>query len=798
MVRSAKLISLLLFFCCYSGATAQTADDGKSDAVPAEKSRPVVVPKFERPPTIDGRLDEEVWKTAARFTDFVQTEPGDRTPPSKETIAYMGYDETNLYIGFFCFDEPDKIRATVAKRDNVGGEDYVGVFLDTFNDQRKAYILQFNPFGIQADGIKSVGDFRSDFSVDIVMESKGVILQNGWSVEVKIPFKSLRYQAGKGKFWGVDFWRRIDRLNREIDGWQPMIRGVSELQQLGKITGLDDIKTERTLEIVPSLTISESGERVEDLTSPPDFSRFVNGPVKTDIGVSIKYQITPNVTLDAALNPDFAEVEADAPVVRANQRFPIFFPEKRPFFLEGINIFSSRLQVVNTRNIANPDAAVKLTGKIGRNTFGILGAVDDFPVSEDFPEGATAYVGVLRLSRDIGENSSVGLFATKYNRGSDRDNNLLGFDGKFQIDSRTVFDFEVMGTHSRRTFFNPDTNSNQYRTGNGIAYRAQFDYTGRNRGWSAEVSGRSRDYRAAVGFTRRTNTHGASYRFRIGTEPDPSKTLIGIVSRGSTSINIDESGRLLSAQFNIRSQFNFQNQLGIDFSGGTTHEKIYEDEFGARRNPNQQGEFAGAPERTTTQFFGEVGIEKSFGKRFGFDAEVGFNANEFDLDFGASEKYPRVSPVYLRYLEDLLLNPNLEEPPLDPGKGFLLRFETGINLQPADPFNIRFNYDRRRLKRNDNGRVAFDSNILSLRSTYQFTRFIFTRLRVDYESVRGTVNSQLLFGWNPSPGTAFYVGYNDNSLYKGFNDFNGRFDEGFRRDGRSFFIRMSYLFRKSF
>ena len=349
---------------------ASTNDSG---AVFDKRRDPVTVPKFANSPTIDGKLDEEVWKKAAQFKDFLQTEPGDQVPPSKETIAYMGYDEKHLYIAFMCFDDPEKIRATVAKRDRVGGEDYVGVFLDTFNAQRKAYILQFNPYGIQGDGIKTAGDFRSDFSVDIVMESKGAILPNGWSVEVKIPFKSLRYEAGKGKFWGVDFWRRIDRFNREIDGWMPMVRGVSELQQLGKITGLDEIKSERTLEITPSLTISESGERIADANAP-EGSRFVNRPVGKDIGVSIKYQITPNITLDAAINPDFAEVEADAPVVRANQRFPIFFPEKRTFFLEGIDIFKSRLQVVNTRNIANPDVALKLTGKIGKNTFGILGA----------------------------------------------------------------------------------------------------------------------------------------------------------------------------------------------------------------------------------------------------------------------------------------------------------------------------------------------------------------------------------------------------------------------------------------
>lgn len=791
------IIIILFFLICSVNVFSQSAEiNQNSDAgfsIPPEKASPVNVPRFETAPNIDGRLDDEIWQNAAQFKNFVQTEPGDNIAPSKETIAYMGYDAENLYIAFMCFDEPDKIRATVAKRDGVFGEDYVGLFLDTFNDQRKAYIFLFNPLGIQADGIKTSGQGGSDFSVDIVMESKGVILENGWSVEVKIPFKSLRYEAGDGKIWGVDFWRRIDRLNREVDGWMPMKRGISELQQLGKITGLSDIKTERTLEITPSITLSQNGERVDDPNNPIGFSRFVNRSIDNDIGVSLKFQITPNVTLDAAINPDFAEVEADAPVVRANQRFPIFFPEKRPFFLEGIDIFRSPLQIVNTRNIANPDVAVKLTGKTGRNTFGILGAVDDFPGVD-----AKAYVGVLRLKRDVGANSNVGLFATQYHFGSKRHNNLLGFDGKFQLNPRSTFDFQVVGTHSRRFFYNPDLNKSEYRTGNGVAYRLTYDYTGRNRGIFVGVNGKTRDYRADVGFTRRTNTHGLDFGFRLQTEPAPDKRLIRYTMRGFSGANVDGDGRLQNANINLRNSFDFQNQFAINFSGGVGIENVYEDEFGARRSEFQSGAFFGEPKRGAFKYFGEVGFRKTFSKRLSVDAEIGFTSNDLDLDFGASERFPRVSSAFLDYLLLLPTNPTLARPRLDPGKGFRLRYEFDVNLQPTDPLNIRFSYNRTKLTRYDTDLTAFDANIFTLRSTYQFTRFIFARSRWDYETVQGSLNGQMLFGWTPSPGTAFYVGYNDNSFYKGYNYFTDAFDPDFRRDGRSFFIRASYLFRKSF
>ena len=790
--RSLKI--LLIVSVCVALGHAQGGNSFDLERIRENRKEPVEVARFESSPVIDGLLNDEVWQKAAQFTDFVQTEPGNLVAPSRETIAYMGYDESYLYIAFMCIDAPEKIRYSVAKRDDVGSEDYVGIFLDTFNDQRRAYILQFNPLGIQGDGIKLAGDRRSDFSVDIVMESKGAILPNGYSIEAKIPFKSLRYVSGKGKFWGVDFWRRIDRFNREIAGWMPMERGVSELQQLGRITGFEGLKTERTLEIVPSITLSKPGERIADANAPGG-SRFAGQPVSKDIGVSIKYQITPNITLDAAINPDFAEIEADAPVVRANERFPIFFPEKRPFFLEGIDIFRSQLQVVNTRNIADPDVAVKLTGKIGKNTFGILGAVDNYVEDTD---SLKAYAGILRLKRDIGENSNIGLFATQYHRGSRLHNSLAGLDGSFQIDSRTVFTFEVMGSHSRKDFYESAIDESVYRTGNGAAYRAVYDYTGRNRGWSFQVSGRSRDYRAELGFTRRTDTHGLQFGYRLQTEPNPDGKLIRFTHRGFAETYIDEQGRLLNSNYNIFNSIDLQKQLSVNFRTFLGLERIYEDEFGAARSQSQTGAFFGSPERRAFQYGSEVEIEKNFGRKIRLGYEIGFRRNEFDFDFGASEKFPRVSPSYLQYLIDLQTNPGLEEPPIDPGKGLEWGWELGVELQPSDPLNIRFSYERTKLTRNDNGLTAFDSHLFSLRTAYQFTRFISARSRFDYDTVEGGLNTQLLFGWTPNPGTAFFIGYNDSSFYKGYNSYTNQFDNGIRRDSNTFFVRASYLFRKSF
>ena len=333
------------------------------------------IPKFEKPPVIDGNLNEAVWQSAAVLKDFYQIDPGDNTAPSKPTEVLLGYDSKFLYIAFRAFDEPDKIRSTVAKRDNIFSDDYVGFYLDTFNDQRRAFEIFFNPLGIQGDGLLTEGR-GEDFSIDLLLESKGIIGPNGYTVEVAIPFKSLRYEAGKGKLWGAHFFRRIQRFNRELDSWMPFSRSIdSNLSQAGHLTGLEGISAERTLELIPSLTVSQSGRFVRSFGVFPDTAaaltdpgRIVNDPVTLEPGLTAKFTPSSALTLDLAINPDFAQVEADQLVVTTNQRFPIFFAEKRPFFLEGIDIFQTPISAVHTRSIVDPDIAVKLSGKRGRNT----------------------------------------------------------------------------------------------------------------------------------------------------------------------------------------------------------------------------------------------------------------------------------------------------------------------------------------------------------------------------------------------------------------------------------------------
>ncbi len=780
-------------------AKGSVASRRASMVLPPEKAQPMVIPRLARPPTIDGRIDDEVWESAAVFKDFYQTQPGDNIPPSKPTEVLVGYDSRTLYIAFRAYDEPGKVRATLAKRDDIFNDDYVGVLLDTFNDQRRAYELFFNAFGVQADGIYTEGK-DEDFSVDILMESKGLINDEGYVVEVAIPFKSLRYKAGKDALWGVHFQRVIKRFNDETDSWMPLSRDrTGFLNQAGHLTGLEGISTERTLEIIPSLTFSETGKRVA--TIPPDLlaadpflldpGRFINEPVKVDPGLTVKYGLNPSVVLDFTLNPDFAQVEADETVVTANQRFPIFFEEKRPFFLEGIDIFKTPLQAVHTRAIIDPDYAAKLTGKLGKTTFGLLIASDNAP--GDFrgderisPENfrfldKNAHSGILRLKRDVGAESSIGVIATTYSF-VEKHNHLGGVDGQFRLNPTTVFSFQLLGTNSRRFFFDPHRGQSIYRTGNAFAYFWNYDRGGRHLTYSLTGSGRTEDYRADLGFTQRRNTNREDLVISYNSEPRLEGKLISWRVFHNAGINFDWQGR--AQAWNSSSQFrvNLQRQSALNFGYTRGYERLFETEFGP------VGTFLGnAPERSSPRqsviFYGETTPAQEFSMSF----TISQTWNSFDFDGGAGPKFLRVSPAALID----------QDAPLDPGTGKELRASVSLTFQPTSALRCDFDYIKDRLVRNDTGLLAFDDNIYALRATYQFTRFTFARARIDYDTLFANMRGQFLLGWTPNPGTSLYLGYNDDLNRNGFNPFTSQLEPGFRRNGRTFFIKMSYLIRRT-
>ena len=795
--------------------SAAVRETTSSQTSQSNKTGEVTVAQFDSSPTIDGKLDEAVWQKAAVLTNFLQTQPGDNIPATYPTEVRLGYDAKNLYIGIKAFDAKGQVRSTVAKRDDLSGNDYTSVWLDTFGDSRRAYVLQFNPLGIQADAIYSEGQ-TLDYSVDLVMQSKGVLTDDGYTVEIAVPFSSLRYDAGKDKSWGVHVLRKISHLD-EWDSWMPLRRESRDftnstftrfLEQEGQIKGIENVGSERNLELIPTLTVAESGRRVRTIQRSlvnhnPDLidnGRFLNSAIKPEIGLTAKLTLASGITLGAAINPDFAQVEADQLVVTANQRYPIFFPEKRPFFLEGIEVFQTPIRAVNTRTIVDPDVALKLTGKRGRNSFGAMIASDNAPgnYSEDERDDPlirpgierfvdkNSFVGVLRYKRDIGKESSIGVIGTSYDF-IEKHNRLFGFDGRFVLDPKTTLTFQALGTTSRRYFYSPSQDKDIYRTGNGFAYYSQLQRSTPRLVLTLTGDGKTPDYRADVGFAPLVNINRWSFTSQYNSLPKKDSLLISWSAANTLTSWFDWQGRMKYGYVNPRVLLNFKRQTYLNLTVYADYSKLLEEEFGASRSAAQTGAFFGAPQRSTIYKGITLETGSSPSKRFSFDFSFDTTVNAFDYDFGAGRKFPRVSRA-------ALLDPDA---PLDPGTGKTLDITADFTVRPTDALNILFDYIKSRLIRDDTGHTAFDQNLYSVKTVYQFTRFTFAKARIDYDTLQARIYGQFLIGYTPNPGTAFYLGYNDDLNYNNFSPFSGQYQPGLRRNTRTFFIKMSYLFRRT-
>ncbi len=609
---------------------------------------------------IDGRLDEEAWKNAEVLSGFVQIRPGDNAPPSRETTVLLAWDANALHIGIRAADDPSKVRATVARRDDVLADDYVTLYLDTFDDRRRAYVLTFNPLGIQQDGIYTEGR-GIDYSADLVLESKGMLTADGYTIEASLPLASIRHRSGPDRKWGVHVERRIQHLDEDVS-WKPRVRGSANLlAQEGAIRSFSGASSRQMLELIPAMTVAEDSR--EQIREP---------------GVTMKMALASDFVVDATVNPDFAQIEADQLVSSANQRFPIFFDEKRPFFLEGTDVFQTPLNAVHTRTIVDPDYAAKVSGKRGRTTFAALLASDD------------ASVGVLRLRRDIGTESYLGAIVTNHD-----ENRVAGVDGRLTLDANTTVTFQLLGTSSEG--------------GNGAGFFAQWRRSGRHLTWTLEGEGRTPHYRAALGFTTQTDTNRWSVNTRYDSEPRPDARLISWSAINTLFGQWDWDGRTKYAYVYPRVELNFRRQTKLSLFYYTDYLRLFEEEF--------DRPFAGKPERSTVFKGATIALETAPSKRVSLALSVDHAWDTFDYDLTAPQGQP-----------------------IDPGTGRSLSISGRIELQPLDALRITFDHARNRLVRDDTGRVAFDELLYSTQATYQFTSFIFARARVDYgQHTRGQV-----------------------------------------------------------
>ena len=480
-------------------------------------------PRVAKGPSVDGVIDDEVWAMAAVLDSFTHSRPVEGVRDSLGTLAMVLYDDQNLYIAFHARDNPRHVQAPVVPRDQVGQGDWVGVSIDTYNDQQKSFFLCSNPVGIQMDGVDQEGR-DSDMAPDFQYTSRGRMTADGYQVEMAIPFKTLRFAPGETVTFGFQAIRDVRRTGAHLY-WAPVSRNINSYHsQIGSLQGLSGIRPGRNVEINPTHTTTTLGER---RTSGIEF----DAP-RGRFGLGAKVGITSNLIADVAMTPDFSQVEADAGVVDINERFAIFFDEKRPFFLEGSDIFNTPIDLVYTRRIVDPAYGGKLTGKIGRTSIGVLNAADRSVAGgiEGLPDSVNRYFGrnanftIARIKQDIFKNSNVGLLLGDRTHG-DQYNRGAGVDGRLRWADKYSVTFQ--GAHSwardrnfsgsiatlspaERANVPPELFGQNGRTFEGNTYSLEMARDTRPLNVGTSAFGYSPEFAADMGFVRRTDVSGFS------------------------------------------------------------------------------------------------------------------------------------------------------------------------------------------------------------------------------------------------------------------------------------------------
>ena len=478
----------------------------------------VAIPRLSAEVRIDGVLDDVAWAQAAVLRGFSQYRPVDGRPADDSTEVRVFYTETAIHFGIRAFESHGAVvRGTLADRDNIGADDHVQILLDTYDDDRRALLFGVNPLGVQQDGVQSEGTDRSqsaggrfdgvvDISPDFAFESRGRITPWGWEAELRIPFKSLRYQQADPQRWGLQV-KRITQHSGHEDTWTRAVRAsASFLVQSGHLTGLTGMRRGLVLEVDPELTSSLAGAP----DSGSDGSWRYGSP-RTELGGNLRWGVTSNITLNATVNPDFSQVETDVGQVTVNERFPLFFPEKRPFFLDGLEQFDTPGQLIYTRQLRDPVAGVKVTGKQGATAFAYLGAVDDQRFSLD-GERAPVF-NILRVRRDLGSSSTLGVVHTDRIEGESY-NRVSGADGRIVWRKIWYSSAQIAGSWTR------DASG---ETRGGELWQVVFaDRTGRAYGNHFELNGISPGFETRSGFVPRSGVigGGAFNRFSLYGSPD--------------------------------------------------------------------------------------------------------------------------------------------------------------------------------------------------------------------------------------------------------------------------------------
>ncbi|MFO7733956.1 MAG: DUF5916 domain-containing protein [Candidatus Aminicenantes bacterium] len=692
--------------------------------------------RTDSPPVIDGRLDDEVWRAAPSVRGFKTFIPDFDREPGEKTVAYMAYDAENLYFAFKCFDrEPDKIKAAVAARDTIRADDFICINLDTFNDRQSLYAFYVNPLGIQTDSRFAGG--KEDFSVDVVWTSAGRLDPDGYTVELRVPFKSIRYAGKRRVEMSIFFERRIARISEHssFPALDPA-RGYFFLTQMMPLE-LIDIKKYTLLEALPAFTYGQDYGHTEGALRREKALR--------DLSLTGKYGLTSQLILDATWNPDYSQIEADAGQVDVNLRYDLFFPEKRPFFLEGSEMFNQAgasgsnplLAVVHTRTIIDPLIGFKLSGKVGkRDTLASLFALDESPSSDPLYEpGDDRYAGfgVLRYKRAVGTDGYLGAFYTGRGHAGGA-NHVAGADGLLRLNKSSVVGVHGFGSWTKA--------EGAESTAGGAALAADYLYDTRDLGLELGVYHVSTGFRTDVGYLTRQGVTG----------------LFGS----------------LTPKFYPKSRFFRKLQPNLSLA------LLKDLPSGLFETDDALGLTVLLPGNTTAQFLGRYSTEVFLGRRF-------------DTSGGLFQVLSHVTKQL--YVRGLYFRGNSIRYAGDPYQGYGNRFQGSVTYKPSERFDLTGSLTFSDFFRESTKEKEFDYAIWRGRLTYQMNKYLFFRGVVEYNTYRRTMLTDLLASFTYIPGTVVQLGYG--SLYDKVEWAGGEYrpSERFLEVRRGLFFKASYLWR---
>ena len=723
---------------------------GIPTAVSQEQIKSIRIPRVSRPPKLEDFLSNTPREAEAKVTDFRQFDPGDGDPVSRPTTAYLSYDSENLYAAFVCLDDASKIRAHITRRDTASTDDRVTITLDTFHDHRRGYWFEVNPHGVQNDGTNTDG--MDDVNFDTLWYSEGKITENGYVVLMRIPFKSLRFPNTPTQTWGILLSRGIQR-NSEFSNWPYLTRRLfpSWAGQFGNLEGLENISPGRNFQFIPYGLFSRAR-----YLNPWESGLRYRTEDDARAGLDAKMILRDALTLDMTVNPDFSQVESDSPQVTINQRYEVFFPEKRPFFMENSDFFQTPENLFFSRRVMDPQFGLRLTGKLGRWGLAAM-AADDRAPGQLAPEGDPlhddrAAVGVFRLYRELGKESRAGVLVTSRDFGSSS-NRVFALDTRLTFKKNWTFTGQWMGSR---------THTMDDRRKDGTAALVRLSNSGRKFHMNTYYRDRSPGFETQTGFIQRVDIRETGFDMGYFLRPEKS----ALVSYGPhivASVIWDHSGKLTDWQVYPSLMFELTRYTSIFISHSESYER-----------------FAG------------IGFRKSS------------NGIEFRTEW----------LKWLHLSGDVNKGDQINYYPAPGLRPFAAKSFAGsftVDFLPSAQLHLSEMYLYTRLAANQSPHATiFNNHILRSRASYQFTREFSLRAIVDYNSV--LPNSSLAFlertkrlgfdfllTYMLNPGTALHLGYTDN--YENLRT-DPLLSPSLRRSGfpdtstgRQIFLKLSYLLR---